>query len=244
MKKLLLALTLCVLPLSAEAGNPACGQPLSGTWTLVSDLDCSIWLTHGLDLQSFASLNCNGFKIIGPDLLQPNGTTTGRYGLRIDEKQDVTVTNCHIKGYERGVNISESTNVSITGGSSKKNTKYGYNIGVNSGGVTLDGVQAINNGDEGIHMGGPFVSQNTVKNSLAYLNWQEGVYLHKANGVLLMDTQISDNSQDPNASHPDLNVDESTDLTVSNISVSSQIRVIASPQASASFCLSSVAGGC
>src|SRR5687768_7583777 len=143
MRKLLLAVLVVPLFVSpGEAANPACGQTISGTWSMTSDMDCTLWLTHGVDLESFATLNCNGFKITGPDLGAPKGTVTGRYGFRIDEKTNVTLINCEARGYERGFNIAESTNVTITGGNSKKNTKYGYNVGVGSSGVVLDGVQA------------------------------------------------------------------------------------------------------
>jgi hypothetical protein len=104
-------------------------------------------------------------------------------------------------------------------------------------------VQALLN-EEGMHFGGPFLGQNVIRNATVTQNWQEGVYLHRSNLVLLEDTTIADNSQDPNASHADLNLDETTDMVVTNVSVTGIARTVGQAQASMSMCVSSVANGC
>ena len=251
MKKMLsalLTLTALFTGLSVASANPACGAVIFGTVTLTGDMDCRSSLTHGLILDSNTTLDCAGNLLWGPDMSQPNGTQTGRYGLEINEVANVTVRNCVIKGYERGVRITGSTNVTVEGGNSKKNTRYGYNVGTNSMGIVLTGNSAINNGDEGFHVGGPLNYSGgpplLIENCVAYLNWQEGIYLHNAAGTTVRNCTISENSQDPNASHPGLNIDVSTDWSVENTYVDTQVRIIGTPQVSFSACSSSIAGGC
>ena len=50
-------------------------------------------------------LNCAGFTITGPDGAQPNGASTGHYGLRASNVGGIKV-DCNVTGYERGLYFS------------------------------------------------------------------------------------------------------------------------------------------
>lgn len=244
MKYLFALLTLLVLPWTAEA-NPACGQPLSGSWVLTGDLDCSAWLTHGLSLQSFAALNCQGFRIIGPDLAQSNGTVTGRYGLRIDDVEHVTVQNCDVKGYEIGIRVTDSQAITILNTVGRKNTRYGFDVrGATTSQVLISGGMAVSNGDEGLHASGPFAGENIFEGLYVSGNWEEGVYFLRCNHCILRNSTVVTNSAHPTASHPEINLDETTDAYIGNVKTSGMVRTVASPQESLSLCASSVVGGC
>lgn len=229
---------------AAEAVNPVCGQNLGGAWTMTFDMDCRNQVAgHAITLPSGSTLDCQGFQIIGPNLATPDDTQTGRHGIEIDGVSNVTVRNCQVKGFERGIRVIRSTHILIEDTTSKKNTRYGCDIGAQSGWITLDGVQAINNGDEGCHFGGPYIGPILFVNGLAYLNKREGLYLTGANGVTIRHSQATENSQDPSGSHPDINFDATPEARLEDV-VAKLIRTVDQSYASVSMCVSMTVGAC
>lgn len=168
-------------------GNPSCGSTLPvGQTVLDGNLGCQSSPTHGLIVQSGSVLDCQGYVIKGPDGLQPDGAQTGHYGIYVLNASGAQVRNCKVKFYERGVRIRNSDNVVVSNTTSVSNTRYGYEItGMPSTWITVEGALIDRNGDEGMHLGGPFtatvgagiwVTGSVIMNQVA-----EGLYLLSVN---------------------------------------------------------------
>jgi Right handed beta helix region len=172
------------------AANPACNALIAGNVKLTADMNCTASATHGLRLSANATLNCAGFTITGPDRSQPNGASTGHYGLRASNVGGIRVENCNVTGYERGLYFSSVHSGFVKHSNFYGNTRYGAHlVGPDSYDMQFDANTYYSNGDEGIHISGPMnnglTKPNTFTNSTARGNIGEGFYLLNANNVEL-----------------------------------------------------------
>jgi hypothetical protein len=195
-----LILTVAATVSVAAAANPACNALIAGNVRLTEDMDCSASATGGLRLSANTTLNCDGYTITGPDGAQPNGASTGHYGLRASKAGGIKVENCNVTGYERGLYFSSAHSGSVKHSNFYGNTRYGANlVGPDSYGMLFDANTYSSNGDEGIHVSGPMskgsTKPNKFINSTASGNVGEGFYLLNANNVVLDLITTFDNGQ-------------------------------------------------
>ena len=184
---------------SAGAGaNPACNALIAGTVVLTGDMNCQGVKAHGLRLGSNTMLDCAGHTIYGPDSAIANSTQTGRYGLYASSRNNVTVLNCRVTGYERGFYFTSVSGALISGSTFYGNTRRGGSLaGSATQDVWIDASVFTDNGDEGLHVSGPFNSGDTrpnrITNSIASDNVLEGFYLLQANHVQIDSSAASGN---------------------------------------------------
>ena len=187
---LALLVTAVVFAPEPAAANPACNALIAGNVTLTADMNCAASTAHGLRLSANTTLNCAGFTITGPDGAQPNGASTGHYGLRASNVGGIRVENCNVTGYERGLYFSGVHDGFVKHSNFYGNTRYGANlVGPDSYGLLFDANTYFSNGDEGVHISGPMnngpTKPNRFTNSVASGNVGEGFYLLNANNVEL-----------------------------------------------------------
>lgn len=185
-------------PSAGVGANPSCNALISGTVVLTGDMNCQAVKAHGLRLGSNTTLDCAGHTIYGPDSGIANGTQTGRYGLYASSRSNVTVLRCAVTGYERGFYFTSVSGALISGSTFYGNTRRGGNLaGSATQDVLIDASVFTDNGDEGLHVGGPFSSgatrPNRITNSIASDNVLEGFYLLKANYVQIDSSAASGN---------------------------------------------------
>lgn len=155
-----LILTAAAMAPVAVAANPVCNALIAGSVRLTTDMDCSASAAHGLRLSANTTLNCDGFTITGPDGAQPNGASTGHYGLRASKAGGIRVENCNVTGYERGLYFSSVHSGSVKRSNFYGNTRYGANLaGPDSYGMLFDANTYSSNGDEGVHL---YISPPTI----------------------------------------------------------------------------------
>lgn len=224
-----IAATLCTIALtlalvSPGEANPACGSLLPvGLTVLDGDLDCTSSLTDGLELQTDTVLDCAGYTITGPDMGVTPGTQTGRYGLRIsDGAKRSIVQNCAVQGYERGLRFTNAKKTTVRHSSFCNNVRYGMNYdGFYTWGNVANDVVVCNNGDEGVHWGGPFGQSPTVGElpnrikggSQIFGNLAEGLYLLNANDVRIAGSFVYGNGA------AGIYVKQSPDVVIENMTV-------------------------
>jgi parallel beta-helix repeat protein len=216
---LVVATLVCFAPLGADPANPACGAIISGVVTLTGNMNCSAIKKHGLTLSSGTTLDCAGFAIFGPDGAIPNRVQTGRYGIFASSKTGINVKNCTVTDYERGLYFSNVSSSVVDNSRFYGNTRYGANLaGAGSFAVLFDACTFEGNGDEGIHVAGPFnngaTKPNRVTHSVALNNVGEGFYLLNANNVELDVNTTSGNTAG-------LYVKQSPNVVVSHLTVAS-----------------------
>jgi hypothetical protein len=153
-------------------------------------MNCTAVKKHGLVLSSGTTLDCAGFSILGPDGAVANGVQTGRYGIYASSKSGITIKNCAVTDYDRGLYFSNVGDSVVDHSRFYGNTRLGAALaGPGSFGVLFDSCRFEGNGDEGIHFGGPFnngaTNPNRVTQSVAMNNVAEGFYLLNANNVEL-----------------------------------------------------------
>lgn len=215
---LVVAALLCFLaPLGADAATPACGATISGVVTLTGNMNCTAVKKHGLTLSSGTTLDCAGFSILGPDGAVANGVQTGRYGIYASSKTGITIKNCTVTDYDRGLYLSNVSNGVVEHSRFYGNTRFGASVaGSGSFGVLFDACTFEGNGDEGLHFGGPFnngaTNPNRVMHSVAVNNVAEGFYLLNANNVELDVNTASGNTAG-------LYVKQSPNVVVSHLTV-------------------------
>jgi hypothetical protein len=148
-----LLITAAVFAPVPAAANPACNALIKSNVTLTADMNCAASATHALRLSANTTLNCAGFTVTGPDGAQPNGASTGHYGLRASDVGGIRVENCNVTGYERGLYFSSVHDGFVKHSNFYGNTRYGANlVGPNSYGMLFDANTYSSNGDEGLHI--------------------------------------------------------------------------------------------
>lgn len=157
----------------------------------------------GVYLESNSTLDCNNntFKIIGPNITY---TTNAEeyHGIFAQKRRKVTVKNCSVEKYTRGLNFDEVITGKVSDSHFNGNNRYGASL-INK--LSFDNLWERNtynqNGDEGLHLSGPFnkgtTKPNKFTNSSANLNFNEGWYLLNANYVQLDHNSATDNGLNP-----------------------------------------------
>ncbi len=74
-----------------------------GLYCLSKDLNTAIASGNAIDIQTNnVTIDCNGFKIGGLNA----GTSSNAVGIRADNRQNITVRNCGIRGFSEGISLS------------------------------------------------------------------------------------------------------------------------------------------
>ena len=209
MKLVLSILLLCALVAPARAaaadaepgkskvcGNGVacrCNATVRGTAKLDRDLtDCG---RVGLRMTSGAVLDCDGHAIRGKGTTyvrtgvagheatetRPVSSSEGSdYGIRIDDVSDVTVKNCTVSGFKRGIRLRGGQRVKLEANRVERNT-IGIEIAGNTdSGQAIDHVVTRNHvtasEQDGIHVGSGSVRAQVLENQIIR-NGQEGLYV-------------------------------------------------------------------
>jgi hypothetical protein len=156
----LVALLMEAVQVNAVQQVKACYTLKTGkTLTLTTDLDCSSYTeagTVGVFMGTNSTLDCSGHAIIGPAI---SGGSDAYYGIYAVKKSKPKVKNCQVHGYVRGLYFDSVKNSTVTNSHFHDNTRYGASlVGKQSFNNVWDGNTFYNNGDEGIHISGPFNS--------------------------------------------------------------------------------------
>lgn len=189
---------------------PACRTIKAGkTLPLTADLDCSAYMakgTVGVLMSTNSTLDCAGHAIIGP-VTSWDGQRDEYFGIYAEKKKKVTVKNCNVYHYDRGLYFLNVKRGKVNDSHFYDNTRYGANIaGQGSFDNLWDGNTYHDNGDEGIHISGAFLKPTTKPNkftdSSAHDNVKEGWYLLNANyveisGVEAVSGLAADNNGEP-----------------------------------------------
>jgi parallel beta-helix repeat protein len=208
----------------AAAANPACGSTLAGLTVLTSNVTCP---ASGYTLVSGATLDCASFLLSGPDPLPAScenpatpGCTTGHYGLRVNGASGVTIRNCKVRFFERGLYATNMDNSLVEGNRFQSNTRYGAQLSNDSSGNLFQDNHHRQNRDEGFHISDltPGAPPNTVLRDQAYENASEGFYLLQAHGVILTDIQAANNGL-PGIYHKNTRGTTITNATITNDNV-------------------------
>lgn len=168
-----------LLNLSAfsQAQAQSCGDTVTGTVTLDSDLVCPSGT--GLLLASGATLDCNGHAITGGDGVQ-------QYGVYLRDVANATVRNCIVQHFEVGIRLSGATSCSVQNNTSQVNTRYGVEVTQGSTGALIQNNIIFSNSDEGVHISGPLVGDghHIIGNTITG-NSAEGLYLLSSHANLV-----------------------------------------------------------
>lgn len=157
----------------------------------------------GVYMESNTTLDCNGFKIIGPNIpFDPQTHPPEYHGIFAQKRRKVTVKNCSVEKYTRGLNFDEVIIGRVSDSHFNGNNRYGASL-INK--LSYDNLWERNtynqNGDEGLHLSGPFNKGTTLPNkfttSAASGNQKEGWYLLGANYVQLDHNSATDNGLSP-----------------------------------------------
>ncbi|MFC1703671.1 C1 family peptidase [Candidatus Omnitrophota bacterium] len=136
--------------------SPTCGGLITANTILSSNLICN---TDGLTIAvDGITLDCAGHTISGL------GTHTG---INVVNKQGVTIKNCTIDNFNRGINLENSSNNIIYNNHTNNNSWTGISVKSGSSNNNLFQNSAFYNGS-GINLFGPTTGDNTlVANSLS-----------------------------------------------------------------------------
>jgi parallel beta-helix repeat protein len=146
--------------------NPSlCGTIIDSNFILESDMSCSSTaLIAGVD---DITIDCNGHSIIG----NSNGDNTG---IEINQLNNVTVQNCHISGFEKGIYLDK-------GGS--------HQIGNNELFNNYSGIWLAH------YSSSPGSQYNNIYNNYIHDNNEYGIYVGGGNGNNTIDyNEISNNN--------------------------------------------------
>ncbi|MEW6328674.1 MAG: PKD domain-containing protein, partial [Candidatus Micrarchaeota archaeon] len=142
--------------------DPSCGDTITLNATLSNNLlDCPRrGLTIGADN---ITLDCGGYSIIG------NGTS---FGVASENRQNITIKNCVIKNFSRGISLASTTNSTLTNNTVLNNT-YGVVL-VSSSNNNITENTAQNNTFGFLFA---YSSSDNIISSSTALNNNEGFYL-------------------------------------------------------------------
>jgi hypothetical protein len=157
----------------------------------------------GVNMETNTTLDCNGFKIIGPNIpYDPEENAEEYHGIYAQKRRRVTVKNCRVEKYTRGLHFDGVRTGKVSDSHFDGNNRYGAAL-INK--ASFDNLWERNtynqNGDEGLHLSGEFKKGTTKPNkfldSEASGNDEEGWYLLNANYVQLDHNSATDNGLDP-----------------------------------------------
>jgi len=74
-----------------------------GVYCLTHDLNTAITIGNAIDIQTNnVTIDCNGYKIGGLSA----GTGSSAIGIRADNRQNITIRNCGIRGFSEGISLN------------------------------------------------------------------------------------------------------------------------------------------
>ncbi len=160
-----------------------CGDTVVGDYLLAGDLGpCP---GDGLLPQSNVLLDCQGFTVRG------SGDGAATYGIYLRGVAAVTVQNCVVTGFERGIRLRDTSDSLVRDSTSHANGDFvagvGYGIDLASGalGNVIQGNLVIENADEGIHLGTGSAGNELTENTL-WGNAREQIYMLGVTGTHLL----------------------------------------------------------
>lgn len=175
--------------LAANCGGAtacSCGDTVTSSYTMTSNLDCSATGADALNFGSNVTLDCAGFSVIG-------GNVVGVRGLYVNNDQNVVISQCTVKNFDLGIRIRDSSAVTVSDSVILDNLKYGIEVsdqagvGFNSSSVSIVLNDIRNNGDEGIHMSGDtgasHIPQHEIIGNVLSDNFCEAIYILNINGT-------------------------------------------------------------
>lgn len=213
----ILALVIITGPVyNADAQTITCGQEITQSVTLESDLNCMDSGTDGILIgANNIVLDCAGHTITGP---VSSSAMTGLTGITLVHANGVTVKNCHVVYFDNGFVVrSNSSNNTLVSDKADNNGNYGFYITSNSNGNQITNGQASHNGgygfiiesgssknqfDNNLSSGNTragFVAltgttDNTFENDTSYENLQDGFIISSSSGDVLKSSQAIGNA--------------------------------------------------
>jgi len=214
----ILALVIIASPIyNANAQTITCGQEITQSVTLESDLNCMDSGTDGMSIDANnIVLDCAGHTITGPISSSP--AMTGLNGITLVHANGVTVKNCHVVYFDNGFVLrSNSSNNNLVSDKADNNGNYGFDIASNSNNNQITNGQASHNGgygfiiesssgknqlDNNLSSGNTragFVAltssnDNTFENDTSYENLQDGFIISSSSGDVLKSSQAIGNT--------------------------------------------------
>ncbi|MCD4704480.1 right-handed parallel beta-helix repeat-containing protein, partial [bacterium] len=190
--------------------QPECGDIIAEDITLVGDLFCA---NTALTIETDdIILDCNGHSITGDAIGYD-------FGVFLDEVEGVTVKNCVISGFKKGISLEkgnnhqilnnelfdnyggiwlvESQNNMLNENNSHENEEYGIYLGGASDNNTITHNTTIDNGPSGSSAGIrlDWSSNNSVIANIATNNGAYGIALNQANGNTVENNLINNNDE-------------------------------------------------
>ena len=117
---------LLAVPLSATSGD----FDVSVDTTLTEDLSGRIRI-----IDDDVTLDCAGFRVVGPG----SGD-----GITIDNRTNVTVRNCHVSGFDEGIDVFASTGVRLENNTVTGNSVNGIGVSSSTGGQVVGNTATAN----------------------------------------------------------------------------------------------------
>jgi parallel beta-helix repeat protein len=138
----------------------------------------------------------------------------------VDGKSGVTIRNCKVRFFERGLYATNMDNSLVEGNRFQSNTRYGAQLSNDSSANLFQDNHYRQNKDEGIHISDltPGAPANNFLRDQAYENASEGFYLLQAHGVVLTDIIVRDNGL-PGIYHKNTKGSVITNATITNDNV-------------------------
>lgn len=161
-----------------------CGDTVTADYTMTGSLGpCP---GHGLVVQSGATLDCQGFAIVGL------GDGSEQYGVYLqgDTGAEVTgaaVTRCDVSRFIRGIRLRAAdgnvilANASHDNGNFSGHVGYGIDIALASKDNLLQENTVQGNADEGIHLGSG-TGPNQLVGNVLFDNYREQLYVLASDG--------------------------------------------------------------
>ena len=132
-KKLLLVLLILITLNAVSVYAQACGGNIAVSTTMVANLNCA---NNGVRIiGNNLVFDCAGFNITG-------NKAVNSYGIRIDTVRNVTVKNCNIYKFRRGIEIDDSNDSFVYNNTATNITPGGYGFRLLSGN---DNITLVNN---------------------------------------------------------------------------------------------------
>ena len=162
----LIAILFLLLMISFSYANPSCGDTIVGDTTLTADMiDCSVdGLIIGADS---ITLDCDGFGIYSDATI----AIAGEKGIEIGSYDSITIKNCDINGFYKGIT---SSNGGTDSNISDNNITYSINLGI-----------YLDDSD-----------RTVIKNNNVLRNGYRGIYVYSSADVNVLSNIVTNNSGD------------------------------------------------
>lgn len=159
----------------------------SGNYVLAKDLEATDYCIRirppkGEYSISNVSLNCRGYKIIGPGITG----SWSNFGIRIENGYNTVVKNCQVSDFDSGIGTSEARYIDIVD-NIVENTRSGIGVGRDSNHRIIGNI-VRNNSQKGISLG--FGSDDALVQANKVHDNSIGIFL---DGVACEDNKIAYN---------------------------------------------------